>query len=553
MIRQLIGKAFLFFQVINLSAFARPQNHLSRQNTPDSISVHNLQNHIAFLGSDALEGRGTGTRGGEAAAKYLANEFARLKLIPIGDDSSYFQNIPMHGSRPLPNSLLAISGEGREHSLELGRDYVLYNSGAHTFVPRPVPLVFVGYGIVAPEFDYNDYQALDVEGKIVVFLSGEPVSSDANYFDGSRPTVYSIPEVKQRLAVSRGARGSITIPNPREEGERNWQYWLQQFAFEDVTLLYGVTTNPSILMTPEAAQKLFDGAPMSLEQVLATDAAGSIHSFSLKMAASFRGHFQQRDFLAANVVGMVRGSDTLLGDSYMIVSAHYDHLGIGPAINADSIYNGAFDNAVGVAAVLEIARLCAADPPKRSMVFLLTTGEEKGFLGAAYYADHPGVPLYKTVANVNVDGLAMFDTFKDVVGVGEGLSTLGDDLRQLTAGLGLHVSPIPPEFVNTESFGRSDQVVFAKAGIPAILLMEGGDYVHTAQEHGLQRMIDWGASIYHSPFDDLQQPMNFEAAKQHAGILLGFCQRLANSSSPPEWKSGAPFINARLRSIAEKR
>ncbi len=555
MTRPCVKKIFCIFfaAILHELTLVYPQ-HLSTPSVQHPIFVENLQHHINFLGSDSLEGRGTGTRGGELAAQYLATKLAKLKLIPIGDDSSYFQNIPMHGSKPLPNSMFTVVAGDNEHHFELGKDYVLYNSGAQTFVPRPVPLVFVGYGIIAPEFDYNDYQALDVEGKIVVFLSGEPPSIDANYFDGSRATAYSFPEVKQRTAISRGARGSIMIPNPREEAGRDWRYWRQQFAFEDVTLLYNTTANLSVLITPTAAQKLFEDAPISLEKVYEMDEANNIRSFSLKTAASFRGNFQQRDFVAANVIGMIEGNDPQLKDTYMIISAHYDHLGVGPAVQSDSIYNGVFDNAIGVSAVLEIARLLSEAPaPKRSVIFLLLTGEEKGFLGSTYYIDHPVVPLHKSIANVNVDGIALFDTFNDIVGVGGEFSTLSDDLQRATSNLQVRVSTIPPVFAGSGSFTRSDQIIFARAGVPAILLMEGSDYQHTSRADGVKRMIEWGERVYHSPFDGLQQPMNFDAAQQHIEILLAFCRTVADNSLAPEWKSGAPFVNARLRSIAEKR
>jgi len=548
----------LFSAVFLRHGFPDPQDHpinFSPQPRLQNIALASLQKHLAFLGNDSLEGRGTGTPGGEIAAAYIARQLEQLKLLPVGDDSSYYQSIPMHGSRPLSNSMFTLVAGGKEHHFELGRDYVLYNSGAQTFVPKPVPLVFVGYGIIAPEFDYNDYQSLDVEGKIAVFLSGEPRSNDSSYFDGNRPTVYFYSEMKQRIAISRGARGSIMIPNPREERGRDWQYWLKQFAFEDVTLLYSVTANLSVLMNSAAAQSLFQGAPFSLSQIFEMDAANTMRSFPLAVAAAFRGQFQQRDFLAANAVGMLEGGDPRLEDSYLMVTAHYDHLGIGPAVKGDSIYNGVFDNAAGVAAVLEIAKAFAtlAERPKRSIIFLFTTGEEKGLLGSTYYVDHPVVPLYKTIANVNVDGLAMFDTFNDVVGVGAELSTLGDFLQRLVLEHGLRVSPIPPEFLNAGAFTRSDQIAFAKAGIPAILLMEGSDYRNTSPAAGLRRMIEWGQQIYHTPFDDLHQPMNFQAAEQHAQFLFGFCRFLANRPEAPEWKPGTPFINARLRSIAEKR
>lgn len=432
---------------------------------------------------------------------------------------------------------------------------MLYNTGAPTFLPTPAPLVFVGYGIAAPEFDYNDYQALHVEGKIVVFLSGEPASDDPAYFDGALPTLHSFPEIKQKIALSRGAVGSIMIPTPQSEQGGDWRYWQQEFAFEDVSLLYFVAGNLSVVMNPQAAQRLFNDASYSLQQIFDMEATNSLRSFQLPVAAAFRGSFQQRDFLAANVIGMLEGSDPELKNFYVVISAHYDHLGIGPAIEADSIYNGVFDNAAGVAAVLEIAKLFAIMPlkPKRSLIFLFTTGEEKGLLGSTYYVENPVVPLYKTIANVNVDGLAMFDTFNDIVGVGAELSTLDGLLQQLARELDLSVAAIPAPFASSPAFARSDQISFAKAGIPALLIMEGPNYRNTSREEGLRRMIEWGRLFYHTPFDDLAQPINMEAAQQHGQILFAFCCMLANVDAAPQWKKGAPYINARLQSIAEKR
>ena len=520
-----------------------------------SVSSTRLSRHLTFLGSDSLAGRGTGTRGGEIAAAYIAAELATLHIQPAGDEHSYYQQIPMHGSRPLANSSFQIFTKRGLVPLQLGRDYLLYNAGAQTFVPKPVPLVFVGYGIVAPEFDHNDYQALNVVGKIVVFLSGEPASNEPSYFAASQPSIYSFPETKQKTALARGAVGSIMIPMPRPESSRDWQAWLHEFAFEDISLFYSVAGNLSVVMNPQTASLLFAEAPYSLKQIFNMEAANNLRSFQLAVSASFRGSFQQRDFLAPNVIGLLPGSEAEFKDSYVIVSAHYDHLGIGPAVETDSIYNGVFDNAAGVAAVLEIARALALMPekPKRSVLFLFLTGEEKGLLGSSYYVDHPVVPLYKTIANLNVDGLAMFDTFNDVVGVGAELSTLGELLKEVAAELGLRVSPIPAQFPGLVSFARSDQITFAKAGIPALLVMEGPEYRHTSREAGLQRLIKWGQEIYHTPFDDLRQPINLMAAEQHTQILLALCLALANGTNAPQWKKGVPYLAARLQALAEKR
>ncbi|MCG3120408.1 MAG: hypothetical protein ALAOOOJD_03094 [bacterium] len=523
--------------------------------TMQTISGEVMTRHLNFLGHDSLAGRGTGTRGGEIAAAYIAGELAKLGIPPAGDEGSYYQQIPMHGSRPLSQSNFQLVTKRGAIQLELGKDYLLYNTGAQTFIPKPVPLVFAGYGIVAPEYDYNDYQALNVEGKIVVFLSGEPAALDPAYFAGAQPTIYSFPEIKQKTALARGAVGSIMIPTPRQEPGRDWQAWINEFAFENINLFYSVSGNLSLVVNPQTADLLFDDAPYSLKQIFNMEAANNLRSFQLAVSASFRGSFQQRDFLAPNVIGLLPGREAQLQDSYVIVSAHYDHLGIGPAVEMDSIYNGVFDNAAGVAAVLEIARALAALPekPQRSVLFLFLTGEEKGLLGSGYYVDHPVVPLYKTIANLNVDGLAMFDTFNDVVGVGAELSTLGELLEAVAVELSLRVSPIPALFSNTVSFARSDQISFAKAGIPALLLMEGLDYHHTSRVEGIQRLIDWGRQIYHSPFDDLHQPINWAAAQQHAQVLFAFCYALANAATAPQWQKGVPYLAARLQSIAEKR
>jgi len=506
------------------------------------------------LGSDSLEGRGTGSEGAEKAAAYIADQLNSYHLLPVDEQQDYFQQIPMRGSISLKKSDLRIWSDGKESSLQLARDYLLYKTGAQTFVPNPRALVFVGYGIIAPEFDYNDYQSIDVEGKVAVFLSGEPQSSDPDYFGGETATIHSYPEAKQRIALARGARGSIMIPNPREEFGRDWSFWINEFSFEHVTLAYSAAGNLCILMNPAAARRLFDRARYSLEQVFELDRKGRIRSFPLPSQISFQGHFRQREFLSSNVVGLLEGVDPLQKDRYLIISAHYDHLGRGPSIQGDSIYNGVTDNASGVAAALEIARVWSGgEPPRRSVIFLFTVGEEKGLLGARYYVDHPLVPLHRTVANINIDGLALFDMFDDVVGVGSELSTLGEQLEEFIRRRGLRPAQIPAAFTRTEAFTRSDQQAFAEAGVPALLIMEGLSWRHFTPEEALRRFFEWGRKIYHSPFDDLSQPLNFEAALQHCNLILDFCQWLANSSFQPEWHPGSPYIHARLQSIAEKR
>lgn len=549
----------LFYVYISLITilFNTSQFLLSQTtDTPITVNKENIREHTYQLGSDRYQGRGTGTEGESEAAKYITNFLYEYGILPIGDRMSYYQNIPMHGSYPQKSSRFILQVNNSDQLLKLGEDYLLYKTGAETYIPNPIPLVFVGYGIIAPEFDYNDYLSVDVQGKVVVFLSGEPYSEDELFFKGTRPTIYSYPDAKQRIAISRGARGSIMIPVSEVGSRSYWEHWVKEFAFEHVTLAYTVSSHMSALINPAITNNIFSGSQYLFDDVLAMHNEGILSSFELRSRISFDGEFDERDFIGRNLIGMVEGRDNDLKDTYIILSAHYDHLGIGPEVKGDSIYNGVMDNALGVAALLEITRVFAEleSKPKRSIIFLFLTGEEKGLLGSKYYIDHPSRPLYKTIANINIDGLAAFDEFKDIIGVGTELSSLENDLMNVAQSFGLEVSSIPEDyFYESESISRSDQFSFMKAGIPSILLTEGLNYKNTTYQQGLDRLIQWTETVYHTPFDDLNQNLNFDAAQQHTRLIFKFSLLLANKTDPPQWNPGSPYINARLQSIAEKR
>ena len=421
----LVVKTILVIALSTLKLIPQVNNVFS--DSQKSISEDNIKRHMQFLASDVFEGRGTGTTGGNLAGKYIALEYSKYGLKPCSKENTFYQYIPMHGSFALPSSELKLFSGEDEITLKLNDDYLLFNSGQQTFVPIPLPLVFVGYGIIAPEFDYNDYQSVDVEGKIVVFLEGEPESDDVNFFDGKIPTIYSSPNAKQRLAISRGAAGCIQIST-----EDNWENKEQQFSFEDVTLAYSFSGNLSVLLNSETADKIFENAKYSFDDVLNMRDEGKLISFPLQTKISFAGEFKQRDFIASNIVGMIEGSDEKLKNSCLIISAHYDHLGIGTPVNGDSIYNGALDNAIGVSVLLELARIFSQSDvhPARSILFIALTGEEKGLLGSTYYVDHPIFPLHETIADINIDGIALFKSLESVVGVGAEYSTLVDFLKE---------------------------------------------------------------------------------------------------------------------------
>jgi Zn-dependent M28 family amino/carboxypeptidase len=278
-------------------------------------------------------------------------------------------------------------------------------------------------------------------------------------------------------------------------------------------------------------------------------------SFELNSKILFKGKFSRRDFISSNVVAMLEGSDKKLKDEYIILSAHYDHLGIGPAINGDSIYNGVMDNAMGVAGLIEIAKYLSNSDTKlkRSVIFLFVTGEEKGTLGSRYYTDHPIKPLYKTVANINIDGLAFIDTFKKIVGIGSEYSTFSEFMKEVCDSMNLELSTIPAEFRQFASFNLSDQIAFAEVGIPAILTMDYPDYNNIENTDGINKLIDYSENIYHSPFDDLNQEINLDATFQHLEYIVKLTELLANSEKTIEWNKGVPFNSARLRIKAERR
>ncbi len=384
--------------------------------------------------------------------------------------------------------------------------------------------------------------------KLLSFLEGEPISDDPAYFSGLDKTIYSLLESKQRLALAQGALGSIMIPAETENFETKWERLKQEFAFEDVTLAYNISGHLSVIIHPRQAAKLFRNAQLSLTQIRNLAMRNKVRSFPLKTRLSFKGEFIESDFIASNVVGMISGTDQELKDTYIIISAHYDHLGIGPVVSHDSIYNGVVDNALGVAGGLELVRVFSqiSASLRRSLIFLFTCGEEKGLLGAIYYVDHPLRPLHQTIANLNIDGLAMTDFFHDVIGVGSELSSLQSYVEEAATQMNLKVSNLPPSFTTTESFSRSDQIAFAKAGIPSMLIMDGFHQYNHTYEQAQRKFLDWIENIYHTPFDDIQQFIHLEASRQHVQFLFHLIYLLANSEQRPVWNRGVPYPTLNL-------
>ncbi len=518
------------------------------------ISASSLEKHVRTLGSDSMEGRGTGSEGLKKAAGYITGHLKEWGLKPLGINNTFFQPVPLHGTTPLQQSELIIKKGETRHGLKLNDEYLLIKTGAQTLIPEPTQIVFVGYGIIAPEYDYDDYLNLDVSGKMVAFFDGEPHSeSDDSYFEGAGRTVYSGAESKIRTALAQGAVGSIIIPNP--DFTEEWPKLQRDYMSEEITLPGRVTSHLALFLSEEASRWLFKDTPFSLEELVRQERNHALQTFELEAHLTFRGKFKRRDFTSQNILALLPGSDPALRDSYLLLSAHYDHLGIGKAVEGDSIYNGVMDNAIGCAVLLEMARAFAQSgyKPRRSIIFAFWTGEEKGLLGSRFYTENNVRPLHKTIANINIDGLAALGMFKDVIAVGGELSSLGGTVLEVAAENGLAVSEIPEPLLKKESFYRSDQVALALAGVPSVAILEGFRYDNLSPEEAQSRLLDWFENIYHSPSDDLGQPINWASSERYADFLFALANRLANMQDEPQWQPGIPYKNTWLRNRAERR
>ena len=508
-------------------------------NAQDSLSI---KKHLNYLGSDLFEGRGTGSIGGELAAKYIAINLNKYELTPMGYENTFYQYIPMHGSQATNDSKIIIVGDEVD-TLIIKKDFQFFHTGGRIFAPNSIPIVFVGFGISAHEFDYDDYEGINVEGKVVLFVEGEPSSDNPDYFNGEFPTNYSFADTKQKIALSKGAVGTILIPAYSCKSNNDWNKIIQEYYFEDISLAYLPTPLLSIILNPESAPTVFKNSQYSYEAITEMCKTQNFKSFELDSKLLLEPKFVRRDFVAPNVLGSIQGSDEDFKNEYIVVSAHYDHLGIGIPVEGDSIYNGVLDNAIGVSALLELSKMFSENSAllKRSVIFLFVTGEEKGLLGSSYFIEHSPITKHKIVANINIDGLAVIDEFNSIVGIGAEFSSLDKILHDVAISNNLKVDKIPSEFDSYESFLHSDQLAFALAGIPSVLISDGIDYVNYSRDEGIKIWQDYINYKYHTPFDDLNQTINYKAVNEHIKILYDFILKSSKSENKIEWESTSPF------------
>jgi hypothetical protein len=489
--------------------------------------------HVQFLADDSLEGRDTGSRGFEKAADYMAEQFRAAGLEPAGVNGYRqpmdFQVVKIDESR----CSLDLLREGKTEPVKLGDDATLGVS-SHAAENVEAGLVFVGYGLTVPESHYDDLAGQDLKGKVVVLVTGGPRD-----MPGPVKAHYQSGEERRKALAKAGVIGTITIQNPKT-AEVPWSR-IAASRFQPRMDL----SNPgkgappllslSITFNPARAEMLFAGSSHSFQEILASlDADKPLPHFPLAVAVHARVGLIRSQAKSENIVGLLPGSDPQLKKEYVVVSAHLDHLGVGAPVKGDRIYNGAMDDASGDASLIEIARSMKDARPKRSVLFLSVTGEEKGELGSQYFAAHPTVagPI---VADINMDMyLPLFPLkYLEVQGLDE--STLGDDIRAVAGPAGVQIqADKEPEH---NRFIRSDQYSFIKKGVPALAFKFG--WVAGSPEE--KKFKAWYAERYHGPADDLTQPVDLAAAAQFDAILKALVLRIADADQRPSWKPTSFF------------
>lgn len=508
----------------------------------DLIRMDALEQHVAWLADDEREGRMAGQPGYDAAAGYVADRFAELGLEPGGEDG-WYQHVPLVAYRvDADHTTLITHRDGQDRELQYRADFMTRGDKVReeTFVRAEV--VFVGFGVHAPTFGYSDYDGIDADGKIVVMFDNAPA-----FLPHNERAYYSSSRVKAREAVARGAVGVITVMSKYMEENFPWERLVAEIGPRPgmtwVTLSGEAADHfPELqgtaIINVAVARQLFDGTPISFDEARAATEASNPAStplgFEVTMAANTRIEMTS----SPNVIGIVRGSDPDLADEYVVYSAHLDHNGIGEPVDGDNIYNGAYDNAMGVSLLIEAARAFAAAPPRRSLLFVAVTAEERGLLGSDYFAHYPTVPSDSMVANVNLDMPLFLYPLADIIAFGSEHSSLEPVIRDAIAAEGFTLTPDPmPE---ERIFIRSDQYSFVRRGIPSTFLVPG----FTSSDpdiDGAAIVKDHRRNHYHRPSDDLSRPFHWESALRFARANVRIGTAIADADSRPTWNEGDFF------------
>ena len=510
----------------------------------DDRGAARIEADVRFLADDLLEGRAAGTRGYDLAALYVANRYRAIGLAPAGDDGSYFQRVPLlEARRQREGAQFLVQRDDGELAFAFQDDFLPgmnFNAGSHVL---SAPLVFVGQAVHAPDLGRDDFAGVDLRGKVAVYLSGAPAS-----FSNTQRAFHASGREKMAQLVAHGAIGAIGIGNPVDEAKYPWARGARNWQMPGMRLV-GADGKPmdawpelkaTASLGVDGARKLLAGAPMSADEIFERRESGKLESFDLPGRVTLAGATTLQAVESRNVVGKLPGSDAALSAEHIAYTAHLDHIGIGAEVEGDGVYNGAFDNALGIAVMLQAATELKADAtaPRRSLLFVAVTAEERGLLGATWFAQNPTVAKASLVANINMDMPVFLTEVTDVVPIGIEHSSLEADVQAAAEqlGVGLTADPKPEEVV----FVRSDQYAFVREGIPAVYL-DAGIKARNPDIDALALYEDFLTGHYHQPSDETDLTINYDSAAMLSRLNAAIGRRVGDADARPAWKEGDFF------------
>jgi len=519
-----------------------------------AVDPEKIRAHVRFLASDLLEGRGPGQRGGRLAAQYVATQFALYGLKPLGENGGYFQTVPMVNIRTLPDTTFTLAAKnGDTQPLRGGEDYIAVNPMLTPEADVEAPIVFVGYGINAPEYNWNDYAGADVKGKVVLMFVNEPPSplpaTDDSFFKGKALTYYGRWTYKYEEAARQGAAGAILI-HQTQMASYPWTVLSRGWGAEQAYLRSD--SKPKLLLrswiTFDIARKLFASCRLDIDKLMQQMRQRGFQAISLD--ATLKAHVVSsvRQFDGQNVIARLEGTDRAQRHRAVLYTAHHDHFGIAPDKPGDNIFNGAIDNATGVAMLLELARVFTEARPARSVVFATVDAEEQGLLGSEYLGEHPPLPARDVVLNLNFEGLFIMP-----IGVPEQLQVSGaerttfyPEVKQVAQAFGMSIKPDP--FPEAGYYYRSDHFSLARVGVPAFSVACGNKFAGHDESWGEAQAKDFVAHRYHQPSDEYRPEMDFRANARIAQLAFVLGWHAAQPSVNIDWLRGDEFEAARRSS-----
>ncbi|MEY2563901.1 MAG: hypothetical protein QOH88_2094 [Verrucomicrobiota bacterium] len=554
--------SLLITSVLSGAAFAAEPPALPPKAASDSINAADLLKHIKVLASDEFEGRAPGSKGEELTVKYLTEQFKALGLKPGNPNGTYTQEVPLAGITTTPTATFKIGDNTT--TLKFPDDYVASSAQLQQQVKvENSDIVFVGYGIVAPEYGWDDYKDVDVRGKTIVMLindppipdPADPTKLDPKMFKGRAMTYYGRWTYKYEIAAQKGAAAAVII-HEREPAAYPYSVVMTSWAKENFEIDAANKNMDAVpvrsWITLDVAKKLFADTGKDFDALKKAATSKEFRPVTIGAKANFDLKQTVRSFKSRNVVGKIEGSDPKLKDEWIMYTAHWDHLGRHEELKGDQIFNGALDNASGVATILEIAKAHMKLPAatKRSVLVMAPTAEESGLLGAKFYANNPLYPLEKTLADINVDGAAAWGKTTDIEDTSDGNSTLDDMLGDAATRHGRVLKPnSQPE---KGSFYRADHFEFSKLGVPSLYPGTGKEVIGKPPEFGMEKRNEYIAKHYHQPSDQVDPAWDLSGAADDAVLLFEVGYQVANGDKYPEWKPGTEFKAKRDEMMKKK-